>query len=82
MLILIQTLLFLIGILFTGFLLIEGWLSQAVWVKGCSKGLFANAFDMGSWAIKKHRGSEPQEYWAFMVFYAAAFLFFLCMIIL
>ena len=82
MFILLQTLFFFIGMLFTGYLLIEGWLNQAVWVKGCSKGLFANAFEMQSWAVKKHRSSEPQDYWAFMIFYAGGFLFFLWMIIL
>lgn len=82
MLILLQTLLYLIGTLFTGYLLIEGWLNQAVWVKGCSKGLFASVTEMESWAVKKHRNSEPQNYWGFMGFYAAAFLFFILMIIL
>jgi hypothetical protein len=66
MLILLQTLLFLIGALFTGYLLVEGWLTQAVWVKGCSKDLLASVTEMESWAVKKHRSSEPTDYWGFM----------------
>ncbi|MFK7816480.1 MAG: hypothetical protein AB8B92_09090 [Gammaproteobacteria bacterium] len=81
MLILLQTLLYLIGILFTGYLLVEGWLNQAVWVKGCSKGLFASVTEMESWAAKKHRSSEPQDYWGFMGFYCVAFMFFLIVLI-
>lgn len=82
MLILLQTLFYLIVVLFTGFLLIEGWLTQGVWVKGCNKGLFASIIDMESWAVKKHRKSEPDAYWIFMGFYAIVFIFFLLVIIL
>ena len=81
MLILLQTLFYFICTLFTGFLLIEGWLSQAVWVKGCSKGILASVTEMESWAVKKHRSSEPQDYWGFMGFYGFAFLFFLLVLI-
>lgn len=80
MLILLQTLLFFVCALFTGFLLIEGWLNQAVWVKGCSKGLLASVTEMESWAVKKHRNTEASEFWVFMGFYAVAFLF--CVIVL
>ena len=55
MLILLQSLFYLLGLLFTGFLLIEGWLNQAVWVKGYSKGLLASVLEMDSWAVKKYR---------------------------
>jgi len=82
MLILLQTLFYLMVVLFTGFLLIEGWLSKGVWVKGCNKGLLASVTEMESWAIKKYRESEPDTYWFFMGFYAIAFLFFLLLIIL
>lgn len=81
MLILLQTLLFLVLTLFTGYLLVEGWLSQAVWVKGCSKGLLASVTEMESWAVKKHRSSEPTEYWGFMGFYAFAFLLFVFLLV-
>lgn len=81
MLILLQTLLFLIGALFTGFLLVEGWISKAVWVKGCNKGLFASVTEMKSWAVKKHLDTEPTDYWGFMAFYGIAFLFFLLALI-
>jgi len=81
MLVLFQTLFYFICTLFTGFLLIEGWLSQAVWVKGCSKGLLASVTEMDSWAVKKHLNTEPQEYWTFMGFYGAAFLFFIFVLI-
>ncbi|MGH1538457.1 MAG: hypothetical protein ACRBDX_10515 [Gammaproteobacteria bacterium] len=81
MLILLQTLLYLVGALITGFLLIEGWLSQAVWVKGCSKGLLASVTEMESWAVKKHRSTEPTDYWGFMAFYGVALLFFLIILI-
>lgn len=82
MLILLQTLFYFICTLFTGFLLVEGWMSQAVWAKGCDKGIFASVTDMESWAVKKHRSSEPQEYWVYMGLYAGVFLFFLLVIIL
>ena len=81
MLILLQSLFYLLGLLFTGFLLIEGWLNQAVWVKGCSKGLLASVIEIDSWAVKKYRKTEEREYWFFMGFYAIAFLFFLLAII-
>lgn len=81
MLILLQTLFYLIGTLFTGYLLVEGWLNQAVWVKGCNKGLFASVTEMESWAVKKHRSTEPQDYWGFMGFYCLAFLFFFVVLI-
>ena len=81
MLILLQTLIFLIGLLFTGFLLIEGWLTQAVWVKNYDKGLLASVMELDNWAVKKHRSSEETEYWVFMGFYGAVFLFFLLLII-
>lgn len=81
MFILLQTLFYLIGTLFAGYFLVEGWLSQAVWVKGCSKGLFASVTEMESWAVKKHRDTEPTDYWGFMGFYAVVFLFFLIMLI-
>lgn len=81
MLILLQSLFYLLGLLFTGFLLIEGWFNQAVWVKGCSKGLLASVIEMDSWAVKKYRKTEEREYWFFMGFYAIAFLFFLLAII-
>jgi len=77
MLILLQTLLFFIGTLMTGFLLIEGWFTQAVWAKDCSQGMFANITKMASWTIKIHKDKEPNTYWAFMGFYAVAFLFFI-----
>lgn len=81
MLILLQTLFFLVGLLFTGFLLIEGWVSKAVWVKGCENGLLASVTEMQNWAVKKHRSTEETEYWTFMGLYGAAFLFFLLMLI-
>ena len=81
MLILLQTLFYLIGALFTGYLLTEGWLTQAVWVKGCSKDLLASVTEMESWAVKKHRSSEPTDYWGFMGFYGAAFVFFVIVLI-
>jgi hypothetical protein len=81
MLILLQTLFYFIGILFTGFLLIEGWFTQAVWVKDCSKGFVTSITEMESWAVKKHRNIEPEMYLGFMTFYAIAFLFFLIMLI-
>lgn len=81
MLILLQTLFYFILTLVTGFLLIEGWLTQSVWVKGCSKGLLASVTEMDSWAVKKYRNSEPDTYWFFMGFYAIVFLFFLLMIV-
>jgi hypothetical protein len=37
-----------------------------VWVKGCSKDLLASVTEMESWAVKKHRSSEPTDYWGFM----------------
>jgi hypothetical protein len=82
MLIFLQTLFYFVGILFTGFLLIEGWFTQAVWVKGCNKGLLASVTEMESWAIKKYRNAEPETYWGFMAFYGLAFMFFLMMLIL
>jgi len=75
MIILLQTLLYLIGALSTGYLVIEGWLSQSVWVKSCSKGLLASVTEFDSWAVKKYRNSEPTDYWGFMAFYGIAFLF-------
>lgn len=80
MLILLQTLFFLLATLLTGFLLIEGWFTQSVWVKEFSKGL-ASVTDMESWAVKKYRNTEENEYWVFMGIYAASFLFFLLMLI-
>lgn len=82
MLILIQTLFFFLCALLSGFLLVEGWISQGVWAKDCSKGLFASITDMESWAVKKYRKSEPDSYWTFMGIYAAIFIFFVIMIIL
>lgn len=81
MLILLQTLFFFLATLFTGFLLIEGWFTQSVWVKGHSKSLLASVIEMESWAVKKNRNTEEKEYWVFMWIYAAAFLFFLLMLI-
>ena len=81
MLILLQTLLYLVGVLFTGFLLIEGWFTQAVWVKSYSKGLLASVTEMESWAVKKHRSTESTDYWGFMGFYGVAFLFFLLLLV-
>ncbi len=81
MLILLQTLIFFLGLLFTGFLLIEGWLTQAVWIKGYEKGLLASVTEMQNWAVKKHRNTEETDYWVFMGIYAVAFLFFLFMLV-
>ena len=81
MLILLQTLFFLLGALFTGFLLIEGWFTQAVWVKDFHKGLVTSTIEMESWAVKKHRDTEETKYWAFMGFYAVVFLFFIIVLI-
>jgi len=81
MLILLQNLFFLVVALMLGYLLIEGWLSQAVWVKGCTKGLFADVRNMDSWATKKYRSTEPNDYWGFMGFYAVAFVFILIVLI-
>lgn len=81
MLILLQTLFYFVGILFTGFLLVQGWFTQAVWAKGFNKGLLASVTEMESWAVKKHRNTEPETYWVFMAFYGFAFMFFLIMLI-
>ncbi len=82
MLILLQTLLFLIGVLFTGFLLIEGWFTQAVWAKDCSQGLLANISRVDSWLSKTHKDKDPDWYWSFMGFYGFLFLLFLILLIL
>ncbi len=81
MLILLQNLFFLVVALMLGYLLIEGWLSQAVWVKGGTKGIFADVRNMDSWATKKHRNTEPNDYWGYMGFYAASFLFILFVLV-
>lgn len=81
MLILLQTLFYFVCALFTGYLLIEGWLNQAVWTKGCSKGLLASVTEMESWAVKMHRNKEPQNYWVFMGLYGIAFIFFVFVLI-
>ena len=81
MLILLQTLFFFVGVLFTGFLLIEGWLSQAVWAKDCSQGLLANISRVDSWLSKTHKDKDPNWYWGFMGFYGVAFLFFIIVLI-
>jgi len=81
MLILLQTLLLFIGLLFTGFLLIEGWLTKSVWAKDCSQGMLANISRVDTWLSKTHLNKDPDWYWGFMGFYAACVLFFLIMLI-
>ncbi len=68
---------YLIGALSSGYFLVEGWLSQSVWIKGCTKGAFADAFQMDSWAVKRSRNEDSRTYWVFMFFYAFACMFFL-----
>ncbi len=82
MLILLQTLIFFIGLLITGFLLAEGWFTQAVWSKDCRQGLLGNITQFDAWLFKTHKDKDPDWYWGFMGFYGALFLIFLLLLIL
>jgi hypothetical protein len=81
MLILLQTLIYLLGVLFSGFLLIKGWLTQAVWSKDCSQGLLVNLTQINSWMYKTEKNKNPEWYWKFMGFYGFIFFVFLLLLI-
>jgi len=66
----IQTLFVLLIILLLGYLLVDGSISRAVWVKGARNGLFS----FRSWAHKRGRDDEPWIYWCAMGFYAVAII--------
>jgi len=77
MIILLQKMVFLIAELMLAYLLIEGWLSKAVWAKDCENGIFTNIAKMESWATKIHLNHKSNEYWGFMIFYAVLFVLLL-----
>ena len=66
----IQFLFVLLVILALAWLLLDGWLTRAVWVKGARDGLFS----FRNWAHRRERDYEPWSYWSAMVFYALALL--------
>ena len=56
-------------------LLIDGWRSGAVWVKGARDA----PFSFRNWAHKRSRDEDPWPYWFAMSFYAIASI---CLVIL
>ena len=61
---------FLVILLLAG-LVVDGWLTQAVWVKGARDGLFS----FRHWAHKRSRDEDPWSYWFAMGFYSVALVF-------
>lgn len=51
--------------LLLAYLIIDGWRTQAVWVKGTRDGLFS----FRHWAHKRSRDEDPWPYWFAMSFY-------------
>ncbi|MGH1358619.1 MAG: hypothetical protein ACRBC3_07630 [Burkholderiaceae bacterium] len=50
------------------YLLIDGWWTGSVWVKGAASGRWS----LSEWGHKKSRADDPAWYWAAMALYAAA----------
>lgn len=68
--------LYLLILLWIAWLVIDGLLSGAVWVKGGSEDRFTRNLDMRSFATKLHRTKYPVYYWLAIVFYSAAAVYF------
>ena len=66
----IQMLFILLVILVLAYLLADGWITRAVWVKGARNGLFS----FRDWAHKRGRDDEPWPYWFAMTFYGLAII--------
>ena len=64
----IQLVVTVLVILILAGLLVDGFLTRAVWVKGTRKGLFS----FRHWAHKRERDEEAWIYWFAMGFYALA----------
>ena len=72
---LIQSIFIVIVMLVLLYLLIDGWISRAVWVKGARDGLFS----FRHLAHRRGREDEPRLYWSAMGFYALALI---CLVVL
>ncbi len=66
----IQMLFILLVILMLAYLLVDGWVTRAVWVKGARNGLFS----FRNWAHKCERDYKPWPYWFAMTFYSLAII--------
>ena len=58
-------------------LLVDGFMTRAVWVKGARDGLFS----FRHWAHKRERDEDPWTYWFAMGFYGVAVIA-LCVLLL
>ena len=67
---LLQSLFIIVVILVLAYLLLDGWFSGAVWVKGARKGLF----DYRRPAHRRDRDADPWIYWFAMGFYLVVLL--------
>lgn len=67
---LLQSLFIIVVILVLAYLLIDGWFSGAVWVKGARQGLL----NFRQLAHKRERAAEPWVYWFAMGFYLVTLL--------
>ena len=65
-------LLFALVIIHLVYLIINGIVTESVWVRGPRKGI-----SLTVWAHKKERIDEPIGYWFFMTFYSALLVFIL-----
>jgi len=52
------------------YLLVDGWVSGSVWVKGTRHAIWS----LTEWGHKRSRDEEPGSYWGVMGFYAAGFV--------
>ena len=66
----LQSLFVILVILILAYLIVDGWTTRAVWVKGKREGLVS----FRQWAHKRERNAEPWPYWFAMSFYAVAIL--------
>lgn len=71
----LQTLFVIAVVIVLAYLLLDGWLTRAVWVKGARDG----PFSFRQPAHKRERDEDPWTYWFTMGFYAVALS---CLVIL
>ena len=73
----LQTLFIILVTLILCYLVVEGLLTRAVWVKGARKG----AFSFRQWAHKRDRDEDPHSYWFAIIFYSASILMLLWLLL-
>ena len=73
----LQSLFVVLMILLLCYLVVDGLLTRSIWVKGSRRG----PFSFRQWAHKCGRDDEPRSYWFAMVFYTAAVLLLLWLLL-